>query len=355
MAVKEHTRLLALLHQASDAKIYISKKVDMQALWDFFFETGFIYPQKYKFIEANKEAIKSTYEKLYNQNPGIASHFIYQDNGRIFAHMAMVRFYDKAWLIHHHAAIRNGYQLAGLTVLYQIAQFINDCHRFHSMNMDYAFCYFRPENKFPAHVFGGAARNINNLKICSTDHLAYYHHHRSEKSPIDLPKNWKLAPVTDEDLRDLYQFYTKQSGGLMLQGLHLTADRIDCEAVKKAYRETSLKRDRQVLALKYRDQLCTIFMANHADLGLNMSDLTNSITVIVVNEQALTQDLLHIATDIVAHLYNHEEVPILLFPKKIATQLELNSEKSYFLWIYRTQNLDPYFRYLKRFLKFARH
>lgn len=355
MAVEVHFRLLALLHQAGDANIYICNKVDMQALWDFFFETGFIYPEKYKFIEANKEKIKSTYEKLYNQNSGIATHFIYQDNGHILAHMAMVRFYDKAWLIHHHAAIRNEYQMAGLVVLNQVAQFINNCHRLHSMNMDFAFCYFRPDNKFPAHVFGGAVRHINNSKICSIDQLAYYYHNKQAETAATLPNRWQLAPISEEDLRDLTNFYDKQSDGLMLEGLHLQTGRIQCDDVKTAYGRNGLKRERQVYALRYKERLCAVFMANHADLGLNMSDLTNSITIIVANPNHLTKTLLQTATNIMAELYEQEKVPVLLFPKQVATQLELNSEKSYCLWIYHTQNLDPYFRYLKRFLKFARH
>lgn len=355
MPVDDHTRLLALLHQTADANIYICKKLDMQALWDFFFDTGFIYPQKYKFIEAHKEKIQSTYDKLYNESPGIASHFIYQANGRILAHMAMVRFYDRSWLIHHHAAIRSEYQLAGISVLNQVGQFINDCHRLDSMNMDYTFCFYRPENKFPAHVFGGAARHINNQQICSVDHFAYYHHSKSPDNTTHLPKNWQLTPVDEEDLRDLSNFYGRQSGGLMLGGLHLDIAHVDCSEIKKAYQQIDLIRDRQILALKYKEKLRAVFMANHADLGLNMSDLTNSVTVMVVNPDSLTKELLLTATDHIVSLYGQQEVPVLLFPQETVDELEIDSEKSYCLWVYHTQNLDPYFRHLKRFLKFARH
>ena len=355
MAVEDHTRLLAMLHQAADANIYICKKVDMQALWDFFFETGFVYPQKYKFIEAHKEKIQATYDKLYNQSPGIASHFIYQINGRILAHMAMVRFYDKAWLIHHHAAIRSEYQLAGISVLNQVGQFINDCHRLHSMNMDYTFCFYRPDNKFPAHVFGGAARHINNKKICSVDKFAYYHHAKSPDTAARLPQRWQLTPAGDEDLRDLNNFYGRLSGGLMLDGLHLDTVHMDSSDVKQAYERIDLIRDRQILSLKYREKLCALFMANHSDLGLNMSELTNSVTVMVVDADHLTKDLLHAAIDRIGDLYEQKQIPILLYPQQTANQLEIDTEKSYCLWVYHTHNLDPYFRHLKRFLKFARH
>ena len=112
-------------------------------------------------IQKNKKQIKETYAKIYTRNPHIARHFIYQDKGTIFGHMAMLRFYESAWMIHHHAARKSALNKAGLIVLDQIGRMINDSHRLYSLHMDYMMCYFRPDNKFPNRVFGGAARNIN--------------------------------------------------------------------------------------------------------------------------------------------------------------------------------------------------
>lgn len=83
MDIQDHVKLLAFMQQVKDSKLYICAEVDMDALWNFFFETGFIYPEKYAFIQTNKEEIKETYRKLYTQNPNIARHFIYQDKGVI--------------------------------------------------------------------------------------------------------------------------------------------------------------------------------------------------------------------------------------------------------------------------------
>ncbi len=108
MNIDDHGKLSALLHQAKDGHSYVCNRVNMDDLWDFFFESGFIYPQKYAFLEINKEKIKSIYKKLYTQNQNIARHFIYQEKGRIQGHVAMIRFYENAWLIHHHAAREPG-------------------------------------------------------------------------------------------------------------------------------------------------------------------------------------------------------------------------------------------------------
>ncbi len=109
-----------------------------------FLKPDLFIPDKYAAIQKNKKQIKETYAKIYTQNPQIARHFIYQDKGTIYGHMAMLRFYDSAWMIHHHAARKSALNKAGLIVLDQIGRMINDSHRLYSLHMDYMICYYRP-------------------------------------------------------------------------------------------------------------------------------------------------------------------------------------------------------------------
>ena len=55
MDIQDHLKLIALLHQTKNKNSYICSHVDLDALWNFFFETGFIYPDKYAVIEKNKK------------------------------------------------------------------------------------------------------------------------------------------------------------------------------------------------------------------------------------------------------------------------------------------------------------
>jgi hypothetical protein len=356
MPVEDHIKLLALLHQAADANAYLCNKVDMNALWDFFFETGFIYPQKYEFIKNNKAQIKATYEKVYYRSPSIASHFIYQNNGRIIAHMAMIRFYDSAWLIHHHAADASANHRGGLMVLNQTSRFINDSHRLSSMKMDYVFCYYRPDNKFPNHVFGGTTRNINDLEVCSLDSFAYFHHRSPvQEINIELTGNWQLTPATQEDLFDLETFYSNHSGGLMLRALQLVPNQTDISQLISTYNDIGLKRDRHLFALHHRGKICALIMVNVADLGLNMSDMTNSVKFFVINGQYMTREVIQTTISAVSVYLEIDNIPVLFYPCEAATQAGLEYEKIYDLWVYNMhKSMDPYYGFLKRLLKFIR-
>ena len=351
--IQDHLKLISLLHQTRNKNSYISNDVDLDALWDFFFETGFIYPDKYVAIQKNKAQIKETYAKIYTRNPHIARHFIYQDKGTIFGHMAMLRFYDSAWMIHHHAARKSALNKAGLIVLDQIGRMINDSHRLYSLHMDYAICYFRPDNKFPSRVFGGAAKSIKDPKGCSLDGFAYFHFRPSASSMSDLPADWRIAETSPDDLLELGDFYEHTSGGLMLDAIDLTPDKLDCDDLSQSYRQAGLTKLRQLFSLKQNGNLKAIFMVNTSDVGLNLSDITNCVKVFVTDSEELNADLLQAAIGSVARITGKNDFPALLYPAAFADENEIAYEKIYNLWVLNLQYSDEYFRYLKRLLRFV--
>lgn len=355
MQIQDHVRLIGFIQQAVDPHTYVSSKVDMDELWDFFFETGFIYPEKYSLIQANKEKIKNTYEKLYNSAPGVSVHFIYRRNSRILAHAATLHLYEHAWLLHHHAAIRRSDNRGGLIIASQVFSFLNEAHRNSAMKMDYILCYFRPENRFPDHIFGGMARNINDPAVCSMDTFAYYCHQTREHRAPQLTEDWQLNPIDEEDLYELETFYQKQSSGLMLQGLHLTPDRLDCSQLNQTFHRMGLKRDRHIFSLRHKGILSAIAMVNISDIGLNLSDLTNAITVIVVNPASLTRSVFDAFIQKLSNYYEHYKIPILVYPKQIVSDLGIAYEKEYTLWVYNTHLPEPSIKYVRRLLRFCKH
>ena len=352
MDIQDHLKLIALLHQTKNKYSYICNHVDLDALWNFFFETGFIYPDKYAVILKNKKQIKETYAKIYTRNPHIARHFIYQDKGTIYGHMAMIRFYENAWMIHHHAARKSGANKAGLIVLDQIGRMINDSHRLYSLHMEYIICYYRPDNKFPSRVFGGAAKSIKDPKGCSLDGFAYFRFNNRTRSTPDLPDSWRISETQPEDLQELADFYEHTSGGLMLEAIDLKPEKINCNDLSNEYRQLGLTRVRHLYSLKKNGQLKAVLLANLSDIGLNLSDITNCIKVFVTNKAEFSADILQAAISKVADITGKEEFPALLYPAAFADEQKIPYEKTYNLWVCSLQYSDPYFKYLERLLRF---
>ncbi len=351
MSPDDHGKLLSLLYQSKDSNSYLSNQVNQDDLWRFFFKTGFIYPQKYEFFQENKNRIKNTYKKLYTEHPEIARHFIYQDQSRILGHMAILRLYQKSWLIHHHAADGKGSRKAGLRVLYQLGRFVNDSHELYSMQMNYAFCYYQPENRFPNHVFGGAAINIKDPKRCSLDTFAYFHINKQAVQKMTLTQPWNLMETVSQDLIDLKHFYEFDSGGLMLNALELDPESGDIDELATTYEKVGLKRERYLFSLKKEDRLKAVFMVDISDIGLNLSELTSSIKVLVVDPQGLPENALYQAFSGLCEKFESNEVPILLYPASYAENSTIPCEKNYNLWIMNLQYTDQYFSYIQRYFR----
>lgn len=351
---RDHVTLIGLLHQVRDENAYICNTVDLNALWDFFFETGFIYPSKYAFIEQNKQQIKNTYQRLYSQSPNIARHFIYQDKGVILGHMAMVRFYEEAWLIHHHAARRHAMNKAGLVVLDQIGRFSYDAYRLFSMHMNYLICYFRPDNKFPSRVFGGLAAHISNPRGCSLDTFAYLQIDPPKGPPQSLPFDWSLLPSTLACIEKLAEFYDRTSGGLAMRALDLEAGTWNSKSLSNEYRSHGFTRDKHHFSLFHRGRLVAFFMVTVSDIGLNLSDLTNCIKVIVLDQKAASPERIHAALNILRTRFNQLAMPVLMYPVSYVDTRSIPYSKQYVLWTLRTHGQsDKYFQYLSRLLRLA--
>jgi hypothetical protein len=351
MDIQEHVKLLSLIYQVNERNSYLCNKVDMDQLWQFFFETGFIYPKKYGHIKANKERYRDLYEKLYTQNPSIARHFIYQERGIILGHMATIRFFENSWLIHHHAASKVESNRAGIVVLNQIGRFINDSHRLYSIHMNHVFCYYRPDNKFPHKIFGGVARHLKNSKACSLDEMAYLHVRREFNSLQRMSDAWGLTPTVKADLQDLEDFYEGHSGGLMIDALDLEPSMLEGGDISREYAEIGFKRERHLFSLKHNGSLVAVFMISLSDIGLNMSELTNCVNVFVLDPEELTRDTLSLALSILFIRFDQEDMPVLIYPHTYAQNQQISYERTYNLWVLSMLHTDKYFGYLDRLLK----
>lgn len=344
MAMDDHVRLLSLLQQADNSNSYVCTSVDMDALWNFFFETGFIYPEKYAFFQSNKREIKRIYEKLYNHNPAIARHFIYQEKGVILGHMSMVRLYENSWMIHHHAANKNESMKAGLMVLKQISCYLNDLYHLYSAHLKYVFYYFRPENKFPNRVFGGFAKEINDPQGCSLDTFAYFHFQKAEPVQEVLPESWHLTAVKPEDFAELNRFYCHFSGGLMIDAFDLQPATASLDGVSQEYRQLGFKKEKHLYSLVEEGELKAVIIANVTDIGLNMANLTSCALVVVIDEN-LSGKVLDSALSCVADEYENQEMPVLVFPVSYAENHSLPVEKIYTLCIMNLQYTDKFIKF----------
>jgi len=347
MDIQAYSSLTHILTSAMDPHAHVSTELDMDALWKFFFETGFLYPKKYRLIQPQRAEFKETYKKVYQDNPGIAKHFTYQRNGRIFGHISMVRAYERAWMIHHHAAKSMENKRTGFMVLKQIMHYLNDMHRLPSACMDYTISYFRPENKFPDRVFGGFARELNNPRGCSIDLFAYLPYTRLSLGN-KLPEGWTLSVSSAKDLWEFEHLYRSHSGGLLFDAMGLMRTAEGQSALEATYREMGLTRSWQTYSLKSNEKLYALLIVNHSDLGFNLSELLNGIKVLITNPKALPWSVLSTAISQLSRDFEMERVPVLFYPVSYVEDNQIPCEKHYQMWVLNVQHGNEYLEYMQK-------
>lgn len=351
MSVDDQGKLFALLQRAQQQTSHACGKVDLEDLLTFFFDTGFVYPKKYATLYSYKEQLRDTYRKLYLASPSIARHFIELDKGAIKAHLSMIRFYENTWVFHHHAAI--GQTGAGLKVLNQAREYVNDYRCLYSSHMDYLVCYFRPANRFPNRVFGGCARALSNPKQCSVDSFAYLNFCFNSYAGDVGENGWELGIAEPEDLRELESFYGYVSAGLMIKALDVGPDVRDAKSLDDEYSKLALKREKHLFSLRKEGKLKAIALALVSDTGLNLSNLTNCVHVFITDGEELTAAVLYHHLSSLSVLYVEEEVPVLLYPLSYVENQSISYDKVYNLWTFDTRYFDKFYEYTNQFINKA--
>ncbi len=354
MDVNAYSRLTQVLANAVEDDAYITSEADMDALWEFFFDTGFIYPKKYSLIQSNKEILKETYQKIYQNNPEIAKQFIYQINGKVYGYISMIRAYDRSWMMHHYAAKVVERKRKGLAVMQQIIHYLNDMQHLPSANMDYLMCYFRPENKFPERVFGGFAKALGDLQGCSMDLFAYISYPALSLG-IRLPQGWWLRECSPHDLWQLNRFYGHFSGGLLLDTLSLEKDDSNDESLEEVYKRLGFLRKWNAYSLTHNGELHAVLIVNQSNLGINFSELLRSITIIVTNAEGMLWSVLSTAVAQLTGVYQSDRIPILIYPFDYVKVNTIPYEKRYQLWIMSVQYGNEWMDYMENRFRIVSH
>jgi len=351
MDIDNYSRLTHILTKALDPHAHIYSEVDMDALWKFFFDTGFIYLRKYNGMFPHRKQIKETYKRLYQENPEIARHFTYQRDGEIYGHMSMVRAYEKSWMIHHHAARAMEGKWAGFMVLKQILHYLTDMCRLPSANMDYVICYFRPENKFPDRLYGDFTTVIGNRRACSLDTFTYLLH-PAHSSEGQMPRGWSLQKCSKQDQWELSRFYNHRSGGLFLDILYPKQKSPNSESVETLYSRNGLTRKWRAYSLNCHNKLKAVLIVNQSDPGLNFSELLNSITIQVIDSESLPWEVLSAAINQLTFVYKKEKIPILIYPHDYLDGKKIpHDTKKYMLFVLEAPLIRDFALYLQRKFK----
>lgn len=336
--VHSYNRLFGVISRADDPYARVSYDVDMASLWNFFFESGFIYPETYTSIAQYKDDFKETYRKLYHQCPDIFANLTYQRNGVIYGHVSLMKAYERSWMVSHLAAKDIGMKMTGYHVLSQILNYFDSITRMPSIGMDYIIVCFPPENRFPNDFFTGVHRALNDPSHLSMDMFATLGIDLSAPIPA-LPRGWELRESTSRDIRALHEAYNQHSGGIMADAFCLDSHRTAGKSIEDAYGKYGFRREREVYTLTHENLPQAYLIADRSDRAITLSDLINSVKIIVPRDSTVPWYVLNAAAGECGRSYDTNTVTVQVFPCDYMDRAGIRYRRRQAMWVLDTRYL----------------
>jgi hypothetical protein len=356
MSLNEQKRLFDAVNKAADPHVNLTGKVNMDSLWELFFDSGFIYPDKYGIISSYAAVLKETYRILYEEGQDIFTHLTYQDQGQVYGHMSMVKAYENSWIIHHLAARPMRGKRTGLKTLNYYINYLDSLYRLpvSSKTMRYNFCYYRPENTFSDYYFGGVCKIFKSREICSMD-LFGYMPMSIETKVISLPDQWSIENFSKDDLMLMREYYNGIGGGMMLDAYALECRASENELsgnvsnvsvdsnrnnIMGMYSKIGLTRQSKVYSVRHHGIIKAALIVDTSDLGVNMSELLNSIKILII-DNTIPWSILQDAVSIVGRVYGSKTIMVLIYPFNYLKEHGVDCKKRYNLWVLNTNLNSP--------------
>jgi hypothetical protein len=113
------------------------------------------------------------------------------------------------------------------------------------------------------------------------------------------------------------------------------------------YREAGLKRERVLLAVKQNKQLKAVISILITDSGLNLSELSNSVLLLVLDQEDFQFEIF---LKVLGYLGGHfpmEHMPVMIYPLEYAEKQGVRYERLYNAWVLNLMYREYYTKYLR--------
>ncbi|PYX78524.1 MAG: hypothetical protein DMG70_31310 [Acidobacteria bacterium] len=252
------------------SSLYATYGVEVNALsveqiFALYERTGFLYPDKAARLRPHLGLVRDNWRKMLRAGESLLYILTAGDERRGMASLAVWRAAPHGWMPQHLVSDNNPFASRAVMLAAAAARMLR--------GVDDAQNWFRPENRFPARVFGSMVQTIGE-SLCSVQRHSFF----------ALPKGLNLSvdskihavPYDPAHKQALSAIASATRGSVYIAGEDLLGD-VELRTVNDIYRSVGLRRTRSVwLAFKgTRSEPVGAAIAFRGPLGINFSFLEN--------------------------------------------------------------------------------
>jgi hypothetical protein len=265
---------LSELRQAYGVKV---NEIDIDELFALYERTGFLYPEKAARLLPHMERVKENWRRMLGAEESLLYVLTSGDEKRGRAALAVWRTTRHGWMYQHLVSENNPYASRAVMLAAEAESILKGSD-------ESAQNWYRPENRFPARVFGSMIDSIGG-SLSSVQRHAYCALPRKLSLPSDA--GIRVVPYDASRNRDLREVAACTRGQVYVAAEELAED-VPLKALDGLYRRVGLRRTRHVW-LAYRrgkDLPIGAAVAYRGPLGLNFSYLENRCDLLLLPLQS---------------------------------------------------------------------
>jgi hypothetical protein len=228
--------------------------------------TGFLYPDKAARLFPHFEQVRENWRRMLRAGESLLYVLTAGDKKRGRASLAVWRTTHNGWMSQHLVSENNPHASRAVMLAAAAASIRKGCD-LSAQN------WFRPENRFPARVFGSMVQTIGE-SLSSVQRHAYFALPRSLS--LRTEKRIRVVPYNASHQEALLEIAAAARGSIYVAAEELEQD-VAFNAVDELYRRVGLRRTRHVW-LAYRtnkEEPIGAAIAYRGPLGVNFSYLEN--------------------------------------------------------------------------------
>jgi hypothetical protein len=261
---QETVNRLPRLSELNEAYGVQVNSITVDELFDLYERTGFLYPDKAARLLPHLGQVKENWRRMFDAGESLLYVFTAGDQREGRAALAVFRTTHRGWTYQHLVSEDNPFASRAVMLAAGAAMILKGSD-------ESAQNWFRPENRFPARVFGSMTDAIGG-SLSSVQNYAYFSLPRTLALPSD--QGIRVVPYEAAHNSDLCSLAEMTSGHVYVAAEELETD-VPLRSLDLLYRRVGLRRTRHVWLAYRQNRLVGAAIAYRGPLGLNFSFLEN--------------------------------------------------------------------------------
>ncbi|MGA9111620.1 MAG: hypothetical protein ACLPSL_00710 [Smithella sp.] len=317
-------------------------------IWDLFFKSGYMIPEKADYVKKNKQNIEDTWVKLYDEKSKIGKMLLFIDNNELYGTVAAAKAYDNTWMLHQVAGLRHPEVKIGQYILDSIT-----IQTIEYLDIDNVKAYFRKENSWAIKKF------FKFREFCTLKESIEYTFQDLYEIDMNQYKYFKSGNLhveieylsSEEDRLFITDYLTKTLPELLQITESINNEGLNLPKTSEAYSNIGLFRGRKILIAKENKRIISFALLEYGSTGINIGGLLDVFQIFTVdpfheNINTINRVLIN---EIMYFYHSIKKTKALCFAddtnKRVLEDSGFTKKLDYIMWHFKNDSFKQVLRY----------